>query len=207
MKKLICLMLALLLCVSLMAACAKEPAEDPDKTPEEGNTPDESDKPDEPVEESPWADSLPEADLGDIDIVFAYFEKNGQTKDGCSVDAAETNGDLINDTMYNRNTALEERFNVNLIGNQVSTSGGIANVVNPVLTSGSSEYDVLVGYQYYDIGLAATGLMYNFNNLQKDHLNIENNHQYIEHKFDHSNNNHLNMFYKLLLYIKHIFPF
>ena len=131
MKKLICLMLALLLCVSLMAACAKEPAEDPDKTPEEGNTPDESDKPDEPVEESPWADSLPEADLGDIDIVFAYFEKNGQTKDGCSVDAEETNGDLINDSVFDRNATVEEQYNV-VISMEY---GNVDNVDTPYIAS------------------------------------------------------------------------
>ena len=76
--------------------------------------------------------------------------------------------------MYARNTAVEERFNVELIGNKVSTAGGVAQIVTPVLTAGATDYDILVGYQYYDIGLAATGLMYNFNRIADSQLNIEN---------------------------------
>ena len=155
MKKLLCLMLALLMCATALMACAEEkPEEQPDQPSQDGG-----DTPDEPIKEDPWLDDLEDRKMNGLEIVFAYFNKNG-VKDGCSVDAEEPNGDLINDAMYARNTAVEERFDVVLTGNEVSTAGGIATAVTPVLTSGATDYDVLVGYQYYDIGLAATGLMY-----------------------------------------------
>ncbi len=169
MKKLLCLMLALLMCMTAMLACATDP--DDGKTPGDNGT--EGDGK-EPGKDDPWLDDLPDTDLGGIDIVFAYFQKNGITKDGCSIDAEENNGDLINDAMYNRNQAVSERFHVNLLGEKVSEAGGIIDQVRPVLQSGSTDYDVLVGYQYYDISLAVSGLMYNFNDLEQDYLNLEN---------------------------------
>jgi len=169
MKKILCLMLALLMCATALMACAEEkPEEQPDQPSQDGG-----DTPDEPIKEDPWLDDIEDQQMNGLEIVFAYFNKNG-VKDGCSVDAEEPNGDLINDAMYSRNTAVEERFDVVLTGNEVSTAGGIATAVTPVLTSGATDYDVLVGYQYYDIGLAATGLMYNFNRIAGSQLNIEN---------------------------------
>ena len=168
MKKILCLMLALLMCAGALMACAEDdPVDDPDGPSQGGE-----DTPDAPEKEDPWLDDLVDKDLGGMEIVFAYFDKNG-AKDGCSVDAEETNGDLINDAMYSRNEAVEERFHVTLTGNEVSTVQGISNAVTPILTSGATDYDVLVGYQYYDIGLAATGLMYNFNRIPESKLNIE----------------------------------
>ncbi|MBQ7336978.1 MAG: hypothetical protein IJW40_00835 [Clostridia bacterium] len=175
MKKLLCLLLALLMCMSMLVACATDDEGDDTKEPDASGdgTEDGADGQEPTTEEDPWLDDLPDTTLGGIELVIAYFAKNG-IKDGLSVDAEENNGDLINDSMYDRNTAVEERFDVELIGNSVTPGGGITSVVTPVLTSGATDYDILVGYQYYDIGLAATGLMYNINNLANDYLNIEN---------------------------------
>ena len=178
-KKLLCLLLALLLCMSTLLACSdqSEP-EDPDQT-QTSDTPDDpdandpsDDTPDEP--ERIWLDSLPDTTLGGIELKFAYFDYSDPVKVGCSIDAVEQNGDLINDAMYNRNTMVEERFDVVLSGENFGGVPGITSTITPILTAGSSDYDILVGYQYYDIGLAATGLMYNFNNLSNKYIDIEN---------------------------------
>ena len=131
-KKWLCLMLALLLAVATLSACATEHPDD-DEIPDNGG--DSNDEQKDP-EQDPWLDDLPEMDLSDIEIVFAYYD-SGDIKSGCSVDAEENNGDLINDSMYKRNTAIEERFHVSVSGENLGT-GGIAAVVKPVLTAGSS---------------------------------------------------------------------
>ena len=169
MKKLLCLLLVLLMCATALMACAddEQTTDDPETPADDGDS-----STDEPAKDDPWADDLEDKDLGGMEIVFAYFDKNG-VKDGCSVDAEANNGDLINDAMYSRNEAVMERFHVTLTGNEVSTARGISEVVTPVLTSGATDYDVLVGYQYYDIAMAATGLMYNFNRIADSKIDLE----------------------------------
>ena len=138
MKKLLCLLLSLMLCVGMLAACATDDAQEGNDLPDTDTTPDQTENGEDPVEESTWLDKIEDRDMGGMEIVFAYFEKN-DGKDGCSIEAEEQNGDMINDAMYNRNTSVEERFSVDLIGNKVSTAGGIATTVTPVLTSGSTD--------------------------------------------------------------------
>ena len=169
MKKILCLLLALLMCMSALLACTEEPEQQPDQPEDPGK----EDTPGEPGgEESPWADDLPEMSMGGIELNFAYLDA-GPVKSGCSIDAQAQNGDLINDAMYNRNTTIEERFDVNLTTEMFSGYAGLSVPLTPALTSGSSDYDVLVGYEYFDIGLAATGMMYNFNNLDEQYIDIE----------------------------------
>ena len=171
-KQRICLVLALLLCMSTLIACTNEPQEQ-DDLPADGEE-ETTDPTEELQQEKRWLDDLPERDLGGIELRFAYYTSGQAEKDGCSIDAEEQNGDLINDAMYNRNTAIEERYHVTLSGENFGPLPGISGTITPALTAGATDYDILVGYQYYDIALAATGLMCNFNRLSEKYVNIDN---------------------------------
>ena len=53
-------------------------------------------------------DNVPELDFGGETVTIA-----GQKSDGCSdISSEEITGEVLNDAIFNRNAAMEERFNV-----------------------------------------------------------------------------------------------
>lgn len=77
---------------------------------------------------------------------------------------AETeNGDVVNDAVYKRNTAVEEQLNMDLL---FEISPGIdynayAVSVRKSHMSGDNAYDIYSMYAYFCVELAAEGLLYN----------------------------------------------
>ncbi|MBR5870246.1 MAG: extracellular solute-binding protein [Clostridia bacterium] len=92
---------ALLLAALLLASCADTAG---NETPA-GDTAADT----EAVTESRWADALPAGtDLGGKTITIHV---RGNENSMLEVDTAEENGDVLNDTIYQRNRSLEERLN------------------------------------------------------------------------------------------------
>lgn len=108
------------------------------------------------------ADLLPAADFGGADyrIIGREYAKLGELPTMEFV-VEEQTGDVINDTIYNRNRTVEENFNVVIS----ATQGSAASLVKTSVTAGDGAYDLawahvndmsslsLGGYlaNYYDV--------------------------------------------------------
>jgi len=62
--------------------------------------------------------------------------------EGRDADAAEENGDLINDAVYRRNRIIEEKFNITIVNKD---SADISGSASKAIKSNSDEYDIMMG--------------------------------------------------------------
>lgn len=153
------LLLCALLLSSTMTACSGDTTAEttaqntttPDTTVEETET---------TIQRS--ADLLPAADFGGADyrIIGREYAKLGELP-AMEFVVKEQTGDVINDTIYNRNRTVEENFNVVIS----ATQGSAASLVKTSVTAGDGAYDLawahvndmsslsLGGYlaNYYDV--------------------------------------------------------
>ncbi|MBE6613311.1 MAG: hypothetical protein E7632_12555, partial [Ruminococcaceae bacterium] len=106
-------------------------------------------------------DNLPEKDFGGAEVNILSVASTVNSVNAF-FDAEET-GDVLDDAVYNRNLAIEERFNVDLIYDiQPGYSGGMTNVktlLTGSVMSGSMDYDLFTGTVSYVTDLAADNLM------------------------------------------------
>ncbi|MBO5841555.1 MAG: hypothetical protein J6R46_01005, partial [Clostridia bacterium] len=104
MKKFLVLCLVFATLISLLAACAETPQEQPDETlaTEEEST------------EPAHLDNIPEdLKFNGEDIVILNRALMGWTWDEVAV--PEQNSDPVNDAMFNRNITVTDRLNVNIV--------------------------------------------------------------------------------------------
>ncbi len=133
-KKICILCLAALLTTSNLIACAGESAET-----------NSSDTTTDTVETEPVY-TLPEGDFGgfDFQIVVNGNKESGWDKN--DFHAEEMTGDLLNDAVYQRNTSVEEKYNVVITDNKLE--GNIANnnmgpgyqVISTAVLAGDASY-------------------------------------------------------------------
>lgn len=158
MKKQQTALLALtLLLGSVLCACG-DSAGDVTKTTE-ANT---NETKDAVTTEDPYAaekavfDALPELDLGGAEFVIAVQEGVGRSTGEVYVE--EANGDVINDAVYKRNLAVNERFNCEIRANSCSVGETIKQAVSAGDSSNHCAFPNLI-----DAGsLAQEGYLLNF---------------------------------------------
>lgn len=112
MKKALCLFFALLMTVSMFVSCADDGGKTEQSTSPviSNDTPDETQDPYHDAE-GYLLDSLPELDFGNEEIGFLYDTKYSYIE----FFAEETNGEPVNDAIYARNLAVEDRLKVKLV--------------------------------------------------------------------------------------------
>ena len=91
-------------------------------------------------------------------------------KDEISVN--EINGEIVNDAVFNRNVAVENRLNVKIVNHMISGTGDyeIVDLMRTQVPSGSSDYDVVVGPSYADLSGVPNNLYQNL--LEVEHLDL-----------------------------------
>ncbi len=109
----------------------------------------------------PWLDELPDnLDFGGEEIVFVYAEGGGYNFTQRSIEPDEESADNVDRMVFDRNSAIEERLNIDITSIQASTViTGLQDAINSSLSSSSGDYDIIAGYQYYDIDLASKGYL------------------------------------------------
>lgn len=160
MKKFLIVMLLITMILSSFVACADPNATNEKNPGTEGKEPEDPGETEDPGDKRVWYDQLPEKNFNDDSVVFAYFGTEDGSKEACSVLIREDDGDSVNSKMFDRNNQVMERFHIQLEGHHVA-DGYLSQTIIPVLASGSDDYDVLVGYQYFDVALAASGYLAN----------------------------------------------
>lgn len=142
-KKLIALLLAGSMCLPIMASCAKNPDDNLNT-----RSPDDSASSD---------DNFPEANYGNEDFTFLYIKHTDVGKDyygGNYIDSESLEGLTIEDAVFTRNSAVEEKYRVNIVEKPV-ISGEPAKILQDYIMSGDYSYDVIYGW-CYKLGAAIT---------------------------------------------------
>ena len=115
--------------------------------------------------ETELSDNLPDdLDYGDDEIVFLSREREGWTDREIWVEGIT--GEPINDAVFERNKAVEERLNVKIV-NIPEDNMDAYHIVNRVITaveSGSKEYDVLAASCWTTLGQTIKGTFANLRN-------------------------------------------
>lgn len=135
-KRIIAFLLAALLCVPLFAACAKEQGGTANTRPS-GDTG--SSDPD-----------FPNADYEKEDFTFLYIKHSDVGKDyygGNYLDSDALEGLTIEDAVYERNLAVEEKYNVT-VTQDVQISGDPAKLLQKKYMAGEFNFDVIYGWCY-----------------------------------------------------------
>lgn len=121
-----------------------------------------------------YLDNLPEGlDFGGTEVIFLVAEPSANKGGAFSersigledytLGAENTN--KVDEVIYYRNTDVESRLNVDIV-TYAFDGAIIQNAVLNSLLSGDSEFDVLCGYQAFDISIATQGLVLNLNDLE-----------------------------------------
>lgn len=104
-------------------------------------------------------------------ITMAYVEGGNMTLTEHSLVVDEDNmvdGDQVDIAVQKRNQTVESQLGVILEALRVSDDfGALSEMTKDDIMANRGNYDILAGYQYYSIGMAATenGLLLNLNNL------------------------------------------
>ncbi|MBE6658768.1 MAG: extracellular solute-binding protein [Ruminococcaceae bacterium] len=133
-----------LLCTVLIGAllsCGETdtPGTTPDET--QGNT----DASTAAVTEAVITDGLPDTDMQGFEMRFLNATGDSLTWANVQLDAEAANGDLINDSIFERNSYIEERFNCTL--NYVSEPWhDISTGYQKIVMAGDNPYDIIMLY-------------------------------------------------------------
>jgi len=154
-KKLLSLILASLMVSASLAGCADtgteetEAAQDPSAVE---SVPEETEK--------PYLDNLPEKmDFGGAEVRF--LSANETT----SIELTEEDdtGDIVNDAYWKRNEALANRTNAKVVLASQVGYDNFNSTANQSITAGSDDYDIFCAHTRFNINLALTKSIMNFN--------------------------------------------
>lgn len=153
----------LLAVLTLLPSCS-EPVNDNDTTADNEEITSEMNTVETVAEtEPPYLDSLPETyDMGGRTFNFYLADVSHIDLGKRSIVPDEENlGDQVNDAVYRRNQRLHERFNCEIMLAYSTGQENLVEDIRTVVSSGTADYDVAVGYQAYSIAAAAEGLFRN----------------------------------------------
>ncbi|MBO7405256.1 MAG: hypothetical protein J6V24_09880 [Clostridia bacterium] len=175
MKRFLSLLLALLLLFSALAGCAADPAEETGEPASSADTPAGDDASPEAVPETEPAyppDSLPD-DLAFDGTTVNIFGWSGPVLVEFYVD--EENGEIVNDAIFARNLAVEERLGITLAyrlePGAYDQRNDWVRALSASITAGDGAYDLSGGYSMAGASLASKGMCIPLNSL--DYLDFE----------------------------------
>ncbi len=136
-KKILAMILVVSMVAILFAACAGDGEEAYTRpSGEDGN--------------NSTNDDYPSADYNNEKFTFLVIKHSDTTKDyygGPYIDAETYTGTAINDAVYERNMAVEEKYNV-VIEAREEVNGDPAELLNSLYMAGDFSFDVIYGWGY-----------------------------------------------------------
>lgn len=128
-----------------------------------GNAPavtsdDQTTPPETETETTALSDNVPVLDFGG-----AEFRTIEQSSTKYSFYSAEATGDIISDTIYERNRNIEERFNVTFVPTISEWYTDITSHVKQSVMAGADDYDLVFGQIFDTSTLAMNGMCLNWN--------------------------------------------
>lgn len=152
-KKILALLLAVSMVAVLFSACAEEGG---DTALTRG-----------PDDSSSVDDAYPAADYNNEAFTFLVIKHSDTIKDyygGPYIDAEAYEGTAINDAVFERNLAVEEKYNVNIEADEIV--GEPAELLQSLIMAGDFNYDVIYGWGYKLGSCITQNFFADFNTLQ-----------------------------------------
>lgn len=75
--------------------------------------------------------------------------------------ADEESEDVVSKAIFERNRAIENRLGVSIEVVETVDQENVANTAKLIIQAGGDDYDIIGGYQYFSVGLALGGNLYN----------------------------------------------
>jgi len=175
MKKRILVLLALLLTVQSMTACAGEKApEETSPTADAANAEAASEAEETEAEEVTEEDLFPKLEHTTTFTDYGGYDFGILTREAevyrLEMDSDEMTGEAVNDAIVTRNLTLEEQFNIKIFANGVGGGHGPDGIENLVM-SGDTTIDMIVGSCYGMMPKTVNGYFQNLNVLEN--LNLD----------------------------------
>ncbi len=172
-KRILCALLSGLMLIPL-ASCSNSDVNSDNKTTPVSTDAPNADATVDAEETKKYLDDMPEKlDFGGIEMRFTIEEGSNGNLTEKSVYVEEDTGDIIDSAVYQRNGIIQDRLNINIVLQNVYTMNNITPLLRTSVTAGTPDYDIVGVYQYYGIGAATEGLVYNLNNLKYNDFSRE----------------------------------
>ncbi len=130
-----------------------------------------------------YLDNIPEdvnfanADETERTVTFVYVEGKNGTYTARSIKVDDLTGDSVDTKIYERNKTIESRFGITIEsimqGDAINT---LQSNISSVLQAGDPDYDVIAGYQFFDLNMATLGYVLDINTLDQygaNYIDIE----------------------------------
>ena len=155
MKRTFCILLAVLLAAMSLAACSEKPSDSPTDAMTPGSENETAEIPE--TEETEIPDNLPDVTYdGYTYRVASYSEKIG---------IEEETGEVLNDALFRRDKAVEERFDIILEGVVHDDYTAATNAVKQAVTAGTNDFDCAFLHMVSAAGAASAGYFYSLDEL------------------------------------------
>jgi len=142
MKRIASLLLVLAMLASSLAACAGDPAQTDDTSAADTTLSAETETTAPAETEASAYNYLPEKNYNGYEYRILY--QSGIRYYPRQIDPTETNGDIVNDTAYDRNMAVETKYNVKTKGYPLAKND-ILNSARNHVKAGDDAFDVFYG--------------------------------------------------------------
>ena len=147
-ERILAALLASLMLVPALAACSDEPSPAGNDTSAPADTTTAADTEPKETERSEIKDDLP-ADLKFDGRTFTIYVGTQDVYDKYVMGDEEKEGDVVNDSVWERNLNVQEQLGFVLKANAFeATYNTIAASVSTLVMAGDSNYDIFMGHQY-----------------------------------------------------------
>ena len=155
MKKLLCLLLALLMLSSLLIACAE--------TNDGGEDESKGDQNEQETGDPNYTDAVPELDFNDETISILSNSKAGVNDEFFSESNTDTQSDVVAKAVYDRNMHIEDRLGVKL---DMILDEAPVSKHSTAVKGGAADYDIVADSTYLAIQAVLKGEFLNLRDVQ-----------------------------------------
>ena len=155
MKKLLCMLLALMMLASLLVACAN------DQGTETGTKGEQSEQ---ETGDPNYTDNVPDLSFGNETVTILSRDKFGVNDEFYAESSSDTQSDVVAYAVYTRNMAIEDRLDVKLEMLMDDTDPTAKH--STAVKSGSSDYDIVADSTYVIIQAVLKGEFVNLRDMQ-----------------------------------------
>ena len=161
-----------ILCALILTGCGTGGG----TTPTETNTDGKTNYPEEAISTTDVSSTETEAeteiynglvahDFGGDTFTIANYPLVYQGHSNPEIDAPEMNGEVLNDAIYNRNSVLEEKYNIYLSSAPFSSHAEIATEIEKAVIAGDETYDAAFPGLSMAFQLAVKGYLYDLSKI------------------------------------------
>ena len=167
----------LLIAAMLLPACAKEQTENPSKTDDGTSAPSVTSAPDTTPADTTDPndhDDLP-AELSFDGQTFTFYTRNKSDSLNCNLTVEDSNGEQLNDALWDRQLAVSERLDL-VLDEDFPEELNRTTAVQNAMQAGDTTYKLVTLRNNASVQMASQGLAWNWANVQ--YINLEKNYWY-----------------------------